>query len=51
MKRDIIRIDKEKCTCADSIKGCPIGALKVIDGKARHITDLFSDGLGACIGN
>jgi len=26
------------------------GALQVIDGKARLISDLFCDGLGACIG-
>lgn len=30
--------------------GCPEGALQVIDGKARLISDLFCDGLGACIG-
>ncbi|MGC9517424.1 MAG: ATP-binding protein [Methanomicrobiales archaeon] len=52
MKRDVIRIDEEKCTgCGDCITGCPEGALQVIDGKARLISDLFCDGLGACIGN
>lgn len=51
MKRDIIRINEEKCTgCGDCITGCPEGALQVIDGKARLISDLFCDGLGACIG-
>ncbi|MDD1712784.1 MAG: 4Fe-4S ferredoxin [Methanoregulaceae archaeon] len=29
---------------------CPEGALQVIDGKARLVSDLFCDGLGACIG-
>lgn len=52
MKRDIIRINEEKCTgCGECIIGCPEGALQVIDGKARLISDLFCDGLGACIGN
>lgn len=52
MKRDIIKINEEKCTgCGDCIPGCPEGALQVIDGKARLISDLFCDGLGACIGN
>lgn len=52
MKRDIIRINEEKCTgCGECIPGCPEGALQVIDGKARLISDLFCDGLGACIGN
>jgi ferredoxin len=51
MKRDIIKINEEKCTgCGDCIPGCPEGALQVIDGKARLISDLFCDGLGACIG-
>lgn len=52
MKRDIIKINEEKCTgCGDCIPGCPEGALQVIDGKARLISDLFCDGLGACLGN
>ncbi len=50
MKRDIIKIDEEKCTgCGKCIPGCPEGALQVIDGKARLISDLFCDGLGACL--
>jgi Pyruvate/2-oxoacid:ferredoxin oxidoreductase delta subunit len=51
MKRDVIKINEEKCTgCGDCIPGCPEGALQVIDGKVRLISDLFCDGLGACIG-
>ena len=51
-KRKIIRIDEEKCNgCALCIPNCPEGALRVIDGKARLISDLFWDGLGACIGH
>jgi len=51
-KREIIRIDEEKCTgCGDCIPNCPEGALQIIDGKARLISDLFCDGLGACIGH
>jgi ferredoxin len=52
MKRDIIKIDEEKCTgCGTCITGCPEGALQLIDGKARLVSDLFCDGLGACIGD
>jgi NAD-dependent dihydropyrimidine dehydrogenase PreA subunit len=52
MKRQIIKIDEEKCTgCGLCIPGCPEGALQIIDGKARLISDLFCDGLGACIGH
>ncbi|MDD1775334.1 MAG: 4Fe-4S binding protein [Methanobacterium sp.] len=51
MKRDIIKIDEDKCSgCGGCMLGCPEGALQVIDGKARLISDLFCDGLGACIG-
>lgn len=51
MKRNIIKIDKEKCTgCGQCITGCPEGALQLIDGKAQLVSDLCCDGLGACIG-
>jgi ferredoxin len=49
--RAIIEIDQERCTgCGLCIPNCPEGALRVIDGKARLVSDLFCDGLGACIG-
>jgi ferredoxin len=52
MKRQIIRIDDEKCNgCGFCIPNCPEGALQIIDGKARLVSDLFCDGLGACIGH
>ncbi len=52
MKREIISIDHEECTgCGDCIKGCPEGALQIIDGKARLVNEAFCDGLGACIGD
>lgn len=51
MKRDIIKIDREKCTgCGLCVTGCHEGALQVIDGKAVMISELMCDGLGACIG-
>ena len=51
MKRQIITIDESKCTgCGLCLPGCPEGALRVIDGKARLISDLFCDGMGACLG-
>jgi ferredoxin len=51
MKRNIIKIDTEKCNgCGNCIPDCPEGALQMIDGKARLLSDLFCDGLGACVG-
>jgi ferredoxin len=52
MKRNIITIDREKCTgCGQCIPNCPEGAIQIIEGKARLIGDLFCDGLGACLGH
>ncbi len=52
MKRKIIQIDEEKCNgCGICIPTCHEGAMRLIDGKARLISDLFCDGLGACIGH
>jgi ferredoxin len=51
MKRDIIRIDEELCTgCGLCIPNCHEGALQIIDGKVRLVSELMCDGLGACIG-
>jgi ferredoxin len=51
MRRNVIKIDEEKCTgCGQCVPNCPEGALQIIDGKARLVSDLFCDGLGACIG-
>ena len=51
-KREIIIIDENLCNgCGQCIPNCHEGALKIIDGKARLISDLFCDGLGACIGH
>ena len=52
MKRDIIKIDDDKCTgCGLCVPNCHEGALQIIDGKVRLISDLMCDGLGACIGH
>lgn len=51
-KREIVHIDEELCNgCGECIPNCHEGALRVIDGKARLVSDLFCDGLGACIGH
>jgi NAD-dependent dihydropyrimidine dehydrogenase PreA subunit len=51
MKRSIIEIDEAKCNgCGACVTGCAEGALKIINGKAKLVNDVFCDGLGACIG-
>lgn len=50
MIRKIVKIDEDKCNgCGLCIGGCHEGALKLIDGKAKLITDSYCDGLGACL--
>jgi NAD-dependent dihydropyrimidine dehydrogenase PreA subunit len=52
MKRDILRIDEELCNgCGVCVPNCHEGALQVIDGKVRLVSELMCDGLGACIGH
>lgn len=49
--RRIIEIDDELCNgCGQCVTGCDEGALQIIGGKARVISETFCDGLGACIG-
>lgn len=51
-KRSIVYIDEEKCDgCGVCIPSCAEGALKIINGKARLVSDKYCDGLGACLGN
>ena len=50
MQRDIIQIDEDKCNgCGLCITGCHEGALALVDGKARLISETYCDGLGACL--
>src|SRR3990172_344835 len=50
--RKIVTIDEGKCTgCGLCIPNCAEGALRIVDGKAKLISDQFCDGLGACLGH
>jgi NAD-dependent dihydropyrimidine dehydrogenase PreA subunit len=50
-KRSIVKIDEELCDgCGLCVPSCAEGALQIIDGKARLVSDKFCDGLGACLG-
>lgn len=50
--RKIVKIDEEKCNgCGLCIPNCAEGALQIVEGKAKLITDKFCDGLGACLGH
>jgi NAD-dependent dihydropyrimidine dehydrogenase PreA subunit len=48
--RNIVKIDEEKCTgCGLCVTACAEGAIKIINGKARLVSDSYCDGLGACL--
>ena len=48
--RKIVKIDEEKCNgCGNCIISCAEGALKIIDGKAKLVSDKYCDGLGNCL--
>ncbi len=50
--RKIVRIDEEKCNgCGLCIPNCAEGALQIVDGKAKLMSEKFCDGLGACLGH
>ncbi len=52
MKRQIIKIDEDLCNgCGECVPNCHEGALQIIDGKVRLVSELMCDGLGACIGH
>ncbi|MCK4249488.1 MAG: 4Fe-4S binding protein [Candidatus Omnitrophica bacterium] len=50
--RKIVKIDEEKCDgCGLCIPQCQEGAIQIVDGKARLVSDKYCDGLGACLGH
>ena len=50
--RNIVKIDEEKCTgCGQCTTACAEGAIQIVDGKARLVSDSYCDGLGACLGH
>lgn len=50
-KRLLIKIDEEKCDgCGLCVSACAEGAIAIVDGKARLVSESYCDGLGACLG-
>ena len=50
--RKIVKIDEDKCNgCGLCIPNCAEGALQIVDGKAKLMSEKFCDGLGACLGH
>lgn len=50
MKRNIIKIDDDKCVgCGLCANACEQGAIQIIDGKAKLVSESYCDGLGMCL--
>ena len=50
MKRKIVSIDENRCNgCGLCVSACHEGAIQLIDGKAKLISDSYCDGLGDCL--
>lgn len=46
--RNIVKIDEDKCNgCGQCVTACAEAAIEIIDGKAKLISDIYCDGLGA----
>ena len=49
--RKVVRIDEDLCDgCGLCVPACAEGALQIIDGKARLVSEVYCDGLGVCLG-
>ena len=50
--RNIIKIDEGLCNgCGNCVTSCAEGAIRIVDGKAKLVSETYCDGLGACIGD
>ena len=48
--RQIVRIDEELCNgCGACVTPCAEGAIELVDGKARVVSDAVCDGAGFCL--
>ncbi len=51
LTRKIVQIDESKCDgCGQCVPSCAEGAIRIVEGKARLVSEVYCDGLGACLG-
>jgi len=49
-KRKIVEFDGTLCNgCGECVPACAEGAIRIVDGKARLVSESYCDGLGACL--
>lgn len=50
-ERKIIHINEDKCNgCGVCVDACHEGAIQMVNGKAKLVSDIYCDGLGDCLG-
>ena len=50
MKRQIVHIDEELCNgCGACVTPCAEGAIQLVNGKAKVVSDSLCDGAGFCL--
>lgn len=50
MERKIVEIHEELCNgCELCVSACHEGAIEMVDGKAKLVSDIYCDGLGDCL--
>ena len=50
MKKEVITIDERKCNgCGACASACHMGAIGMVDGKAKLLREDYCDGLGRCL--
>jgi NAD-dependent dihydropyrimidine dehydrogenase PreA subunit len=50
--RDVVSIHEDLCNgCGKCLPACEEGAIGIVRGKARLVSDALCDGLGACLGH
>jgi len=48
--RNIVKIDEQKCNgCGQCVTACAEGAIAIINGKAKLVSEIYCDGLGDCL--
>ena len=48
--RKVVEIDPDKCDgCELCVSACHEGAIALVDGKAKLVSESYCDGLGACL--
>jgi NAD-dependent dihydropyrimidine dehydrogenase PreA subunit len=50
--RTVVSIHEDLCNgCGECVPACEEGAIQIVRGKARLVSDTLCDGLGACLGS